>query len=231
MHARCTLVASPRGAAQPAARLNQVPLQTPAHVIYRASQELDSLACLAHLPTWPTLQELRLCEHPSSVTATAEYVALLAAAPSLRRLAFYSPAAEQEEERQRMQVRFRLAEQGLVEVRGEAAGENATAGQVTLRPSAGGPQVWLRCFAVALSSAAGMLAAFADTCLSGPTAAGAAAGATRMRSGHIPGHSGLGGAVGRPPLSQQGTRRNSTLRQLRHERQRHSYLPSLAQCH
>lgn len=48
-------------------------------------QEINSLACLRYLPAWPHLRTLLLRDmQPTRITE--EHVALLAAAPSLRRL-------------------------------------------------------------------------------------------------------------------------------------------------
>lgn len=73
-------------------------------------QEFNGLACLEHLPAWPSLQELLLPSvHPTNLDAG--HLALLAAAPSLRRLAFRciiscADDAAKHAERARLQVRY-----------------------------------------------------------------------------------------------------------------------------
>lgn len=66
-------------------------------------QECRDLKCLLHLPAWPKLQALLL----NGVRPTyieIEQLALLQAAPCLRRLAF-SSSVRSNDEQQRMEVR------------------------------------------------------------------------------------------------------------------------------
>lgn len=61
------------------------------------------MECLPHLPAWPKLQALLLDGvHPTCIKA--EHLALLQAAPCLRRLKF-SSSVRSNDEQQRMEVR------------------------------------------------------------------------------------------------------------------------------
>ncbi|PRW33212.1 toll-like receptor 3 [Chlorella sorokiniana] len=84
--------------------------------------ECNSVAFLSHLPAWPHLQGLLLAE-VRPTTITAEHVALLAAAPSLRRLTlkckpYYALRPTQQAEDDRMQELQQALPRCVVEDRG-----------------------------------------------------------------------------------------------------------------
>lgn len=76
-----------------------------------SQQEINSMACLPHLPTWPELQELVL-SHVRPTSVPAQHLAALAGALSLRRLQFVDWfALDQKAERVKAEVCGRAQKQ------------------------------------------------------------------------------------------------------------------------
>lgn len=115
-------------------------------------QDVHGSACLANLPAWPNLQELSLL-HVRPTSITAEQLALLSAAPSLRRfvLAHYGCTKEVARE-----AAWQMEAERIV-VSGEDCGPMPVVGCVCEQSSAWPLPVSLLCIMPPMLAASGML--------------------------------------------------------------------------